>query len=249
MESEIQPELDSIRNEATELKSEIEKEVKKEGKNEASKVANASTVGSGESGCVQLGHALQANPIFLKISTIVHWRDIVLSALSFVIGNALFFLVTYGEYTYTTLFSYSVILLSLSTLIVSRLQLMRGGSIDFINQLFGGQDEDTIRATVESSIQVYVAFKNFLLDILKWSNFPATLILFVSLLLLSQFAKVISGTTLLYIGFLLAFSLPKAYEFKKDLIDQQVSNIVKIIDEKWKIVEAKAPFLTLKVKG
>lgn len=125
-------ELDSVRNEAKELKSEIEKEVKKEGKNEGSKVSQSSTVSSGESGCRQLGHALQSNPIFLKISTIVHWRDIVLSALSFVVGNALFFLVTYGEYTYTTLFSYAVILLSLATLIVSRLQLMRGGSIDFM---------------------------------------------------------------------------------------------------------------------
>lgn len=118
----------------------------------------------------------------------------------------------------------------------------------FRNQLFGSQDEDTIRLTVESSIQVYVAFKNFMLDVLKWSNFPATLILFVSLLLLSQIAKFISGTTLLYLGFLLSFVLPKAYEMKKDLVDEQVRNIVKIIDEKWKIVEAKAPFLSLKQK-
>ena len=41
-----------------------------------------------------------------EVSALVHWNDPVQSALVFGIGNFFFFLITYGEYSVLTLFSY-----------------------------------------------------------------------------------------------------------------------------------------------
>lgn len=89
---------------------------------------------------------------------------------------------------------------------------------------------------------------DFLVDLLKWNNFPATLSIFLGLLLVSQIAKLLSGTVLVYITFLLAFSLPRAYEFKKAQVDETVKKVVDIVEQKWKLVEEKVPFLSAKPK-
>lgn len=110
------------------------------------------------------------------------------------------------------------------------------------------EDRENARAHIESGEKVMSASLDFLVDLLKWNNFPATLSIFLGLLLVSQIAKLLSGTVLVYITFLLAFSLPRAYEFKKAQVDETVKKVVDIVEQKWKLVEEKVPFLSAKPK-
>jgi len=197
--------------------------------------------------CTEFCDALKTNPLYPGVADVFLWRDIIRSALIFVIFQFYFFLVCIAEYSVVTLGSYLALALIGASMAYSKFLAMKGNPKNFIEERVKetdfGVSADTLQRSVESVHKTLEASRKFALRVFSASDKVLTIATAASLLLISQIAKLLSGFGLIYTVALILFIWPRLYEEKKELIDTHYAKISAQIKEKVDPLLAKIPGL------
>eukprot|EP01111_Echinosteliopsis_oligospora_P005266 TRINITY_DN1852_c0_g2_i1.p1 TRINITY_DN1852_c0_g2~~TRINITY_DN1852_c0_g2_i1.p1 ORF type:complete len:306 (+),score=111.26 TRINITY_DN1852_c0_g2_i1:95-1012(+) len=178
----------------------------------------------------ELLKALKASPIFYDVSKIVHWEDQVRSGLVFGIINFSYFLLSYGNYSVVTLFSYCALALLISAFAYSNGIMMWGRYVQGIpveNPLaarFADSRWGLSKQMVERHVACVTALANALLGIFRdvfYIRYPLLSIKFAAIFYAaSQIGKIFSGFALVYLIIVVAFIWPRLYNERKEQIDK-----------------------------
>jgi len=171
---------------------------------------------------------LQSSPFFNQVSGLLHWNDPVQSALVFGIGNFFFFLITYGEYSILTLFSYLALALIFvcgayvyGTMLRAHFKKEKAEnpfqaklSNPFVASKFSLEPHaESIIGLINDSAELWRS-------VLYFTDSTFSLKFAFAIWVLSVLGKVFSGLTLIYMSFLTAFIWPRIYHEKKAQIDE-----------------------------
>jgi len=179
--------------------------------------------------CCALYQRFLKNPVYLAVSDLLHWKDVVETGIVFVILNLFFYLITYGEYTILGLFAYlHVTLLSVAAAYVGVYKLkarFRGET--FVNPLverFKDRSFHLNSPDWQETIDLVVDTINLASDHAKRALFVENLLhtvkWIVGFYIFGIFARCFSGVTLLYLVTLVAFVWPRLYTEKQVEIDR-----------------------------
>jgi hypothetical protein len=197
--------------------------------------------------CADFCDAIKTCPLYPGVAEVFLWRDIIRSALIFVIFNFYFFLVCIAEYSVVTLGSYLSLALIGASLAYSKFLAMKGNPKNFIEERVKETDfgvtTETLQRSVESFHKTLEASRKFALRVFSASDKVVTVATAAALLLISQLAKLLSGFGIIYIATLILFIWPRLYEEKKELIDAQAAKVYAQIKEKLEPLLAKVPGL------
>jgi len=171
---------------------------------------------------------LQSSPVFNQVSGLLHWNDPVQSALVFGIGNFFFFLITYGEYSILTLFSYlALALIFVCGAYVYGTMLRAHFKKEKAENPFQAKlsnpyvaSKFSLEPHAESIIGLINDFAQLWRDVLYFTDSTFSLKIAFAIWVLSVLGKVFSGLTLIYMTFLTAFIWPRIYHEKKAQIDE-----------------------------
>lgn len=175
---------------------------------------------------------LKENPLYPKVSEVVHWRDPVRSGLIFGIINFFYFLVTYGDYTFLTITSYLLLVLlgacfGYSNYVVLKASWLQGKQVPnpFVS-LFENRDFRITRQDAEPHFKTVLDLVNAVVQRFREVFFCTNVLLSLKYAAAFWFSAVLgkwfSEITLLYLVALGAFAWPRLYEEKHTEIDQYV---------------------------
>jgi len=205
----------------------------------------------GSSSCLQttLIEARQ-NPVYQRLSAILHWRDVIESGLVFSIGNFFFFLVTYGDYSVLSLLTIlAVAFFSVSGAFVAQAGIRaRIAGKPFVNPLrerFGHRTPGFSERSVRHAAELVSVFSNHVLASIRNVAFfscpvHSFVVIFV-LYLVSQIGKFFEGLTLLYLLFLIFFIWPRLYAEKHAEIDRLAGKIRDQVAHFYRLALSKVP--------
>jgi len=171
---------------------------------------------------------LKSSPFFQQVSALLHWNDPVQSALVFGIGNFFFFLITYGEYSVLTLFSYlAMALIFVCGAYVYGTMLRAHFKKEKAENPFQAKLNNPFVASkfslephADSIIGLINDAAHLWRSVLYFTESSFSLKVAFALWVLSVLGKVFSGLTLLYMTFLTAFIWPRIYQEKQAQIDE-----------------------------
>jgi len=171
---------------------------------------------------------LKSSPLYNQVSGLLHWNDPVQSALVFGIGNFFFFLITYGEYSILTLFSYlALALIFVCGAYVYGTMLRAHFKKEKAENPFQAKLKNPFVASkfslephAESIIGLINDVAHLWRSVLYFTDTSFSLKFAFAIWVLSVLGKLFSGLTLLYMTFLTAFIWPRIYQEKQAQIDE-----------------------------
>jgi len=173
---------------------------------------------------------IRSNPLYSEGSKIAHWRDPVKSGLLFGIFNFVFFLSTWGEYSFLTIVSYLLltllsICLGYANYVVLKASWLQGKRVENpFKERFKDATFHVSKETAEQHLTTILDLLNTTIDNLREVFFCTDNLLslkFAGLFYLgATIGNWFSGATLLYLVTLGFFIWPRLYEEKKKEIDQ-----------------------------
>jgi len=171
---------------------------------------------------------LKASPFYTPASALLHWNDPVQSALVFGIGNFFFFLITYGEYSVITLFSYlALALVFVCGAYVYGTMLRAHFKKEKAENPFQAKLKNpyvatkfSLEAHSDSAIGLINDAAHLWRSVLYFTDASFSLKFAFALWVLSVIGKLFSGITLLYMTFITAFIWPRIYREKQAQIDE-----------------------------
>lgn len=177
----------------------------------------------------KVASALRVSPFYPEVTFILHWRDPIRTGLLFGIVNLAYFLVTYGEYSVTTLVNYCALALLAAAFayangLILWARYIQGIPIENpLSSRWASSKVVVSRAVIEKHVDALHSLVNAVLDISRdiyYCNFPFLSIKFAAIFFVtSLFGKWFSGFTLLYLATIVLFAWPRLYEEKKAEID------------------------------
>jgi len=196
-------------------------------------------------------HAIKKNPLYPVVYDILLWRVPLTSGLYFGILNFFFFLITVGDYTVLSLLSY----LHLTILLVCLVYV--NGTIMFTKFVKGEEAENPFvarwkdyrfsipRETLNEHLESFDLLVNALVDLGRdvFYGTKTTLSLkFAGAFWASAIVgNIFSGTTLMYLLFLISFGWPRLYEEKKTEVNHFCHLARDYTKLYWKLVMEKLP--------
>jgi len=172
---------------------------------------------------------LKNDTLYQKVLELLYWRDKVDSALVFLILNIFYYLITYGEYTVLTLFTYVLLLFHATVIVVVSLSYFwdHCNHQELKNPLTTRIDRKKIQISkkhLDHHVDLFVDFVNFALDRFTYIFFVENLLdslkYAVYIYLLSWLGELLSGIMLIFLVTLFAFLWPRVYEEKNKEIER-----------------------------
>jgi len=166
---------------------------------------------------------LEKHPLYPKVNYLVHWRDIPRSGLIFATLNLFFYLITFGGYTLLSLTSYAFFFILLISIGYS-LFLSFKQSKNTLEERFNGSEFSISKEGLEEHVKIVHAviedIKGYLTQLILCKHLGST----VKAVFASYFLSIITGccsiVTFIWIGTIIAFTIPPVYELKKEEIDK-----------------------------
>jgi len=190
--------------------------------------------------------ALQTSPFYSEVSALAHWKDPIQSGLIFGIGNFFFFLITYGEYSVLTLFSYLLFTLLLVCYVYVNVSIfLKKAGNPFSKKLEGNEFRIT-RKMLEGHLDTIAQLLNDVLYIFRstfyFTNTLRSLKFAGILFALATIGKCFSGIAILFLVFFFSFVIPRIYLEKQKEIDAILGLARSQIDTYTQLVLSKIPF-------
>lgn len=175
---------------------------------------------------------LRANPLYPKVSAVLHWRDPVNSALVFGVLSSIYILLDWFDYTVLTLVSYLLFCLlavcfGYAQFVHFRATWVQGqvAQNPFV-QNFKGVDFHVPKEVATQHLNTVLDIVNLTVDRFTEVYFITNSILALKYLayfyVLASVGEWFSGLTLFFLGTVVAFVWPRTYEEKKKEIDHGV---------------------------
>mmetsp|Transcript_22539 Transcript_22539/g.37213 ORF Transcript_22539/g.37213 Transcript_22539/m.37213 type:complete len:262 (-) Transcript_22539:206-991(-) len=172
--------------------------------------------------------------VSLSSRDVLLWKNPYISGGIFLIGNLFFFLVTFGGYSVMSIFSYLLMLeIGISFLyvnffaIVSNLLFKKPYRKGASEGPVGRQvyvSKSLVQKQLEALAPLFADLENTAVNTLLCTDNVLALKGLGALFVVAQVGRFFSTLTLLYLGFLGAFTLPKLYELKQKEVDEVVAS-------------------------
>jgi len=173
---------------------------------------------------------MKGNPIYEDVTQILLWKDPTRSGILFGIVNLFYFLITWGEYTLLTLFSYLFLTLLLNCFfyanyVVLKASWLQGKRVENpLKERFKNAKFHISRQHVDKHVDTFIRFVNHTIDLVRDAFYCTdnllTLKIALYFYLLAQLGNVFLDSTLLYLVSLAYFIWPRLYLEKHKEIDQ-----------------------------
>jgi len=205
---------------------EVNEKKQDENDNNTAQLKEASVKESGET----FASIMKGNPIHEDVIQILLWKDPTRSGILFGIVNLFYFLITYGEYTLLTLFSYLFLTLLLNCFfyanyVVYKASWLQGKRVENpLKERFKNANFHISRQHVDKHVDTFIRLVNHSIDLVRDAFYCTDNLLTMKIAfyfyLLAQLGTFFFDSTLVYLVILAYFIWPRLYLEKHKEIDQ-----------------------------
>jgi len=230
----------TIKSKVTEIKEDIKADIK---------AATSSSSANGQCGCPyslngeyslcyhfkKIINVLEKNPCFGCTKDIVLWTDLIQSAILFVIVNLVFVLVCCFKYSVVSLFGYTAFAITASSILFHVVSLIltkyaQGITIDNavteqLKTLSFHVHESVVEKQVSNLYELINVIGGIAKDVFGCKSVYLSAQFAILFYGIACFGKCMSLATIVYVGFLTAFIVPRLYLEKKEFFDQQCAKV------------------------
>jgi len=195
---------------------------------------------------------LQQNPLYNSIKEVLMWRNLVKSAVAFVVINTIFLLVLKGGYSFLTLTCYALLVVETACFAYAYGTIAYGKFVlkkDLENPLAGKVVVTLPRESFTNAATMLADFTNAAMTVITnafcFKNIGVSVGCAFGLLFCSWLGKKVRLTTLVYTAALVLFVWPRLYHEQHALIDKYVGMahqaVVFQVQRLWNMIKEKLP--------
>jgi len=195
---------------------------------------------------------LQRNPIYNSIKEVLMWRNLVKSAIAFVVVNTIFLLVLKGGYSFLTLTCYALLVVETACFAYAYGTIAYGKFVlkkDLENPLAGKVVITLPRESFTNAAAMLADFTNAAMTVMAnafcFKNIGVSVGCAFGLLFCSWLGKKVRLTTLVYAAALVLFVWPRLYHEQHALIDKYVGMahqaVIVQVQRLWNMIKEKLP--------